>query len=230
MKRTNVTAIVPMRHDSVRVPGKNYRDFAGKPLFHRIIDTLLQATEVDQVVIDTDSPEIAASATKHFTNVILIERPLHLREGEVPMNDVLLHTISQVPSDFYLQTHSTNPLLRAVSVDCAVGQFKRQYPMYDTLFSVTRKQVRLWDQLTRPVNHNANILLRTQDLPPVYEENSCLYLFTQETLEEQHNRIGRRPLMFEIDAREAMDIDEEIDFEMAEFLFEKSPQSTDRSG
>ena len=230
MKRTNVTAIVPMRHDSVRVPGKNYRDFAGKPLFHRIIDTLLQATEVDQVVIDTDSPEIAASAAKHFTNVILIERPLHLREGEVPMNDVLLHTISQVPSDFYLQTHSTNPLLSAVSVDHAVGQFKRQYPMYDTLFSVTRKQVRLWDQLTRPVNHNANILLRTQDLPPVYEENSCLYLFTQETLEEQHNRIGRRPLMFEIDAREAMDIDEEIDFEMAEFLFEKSPQSTDRSG
>ena len=226
MKRTNVTAIVPMRHDSVRVPGKNYRDFAGKPLFYRIIDTLLQATEVDQVVIDTDSPEIAASAAKHFTNVILIERPLHLREGEVPMNDVLLHTISQVPSDFYLQTHSTNPLLRAVSVDRAVGQFKRQYPMYDTLFSVTRKQVRLWDQLTRPVNHNANILLRTQDLPPVYEENSCLYLFTQETLEEQHNRIGRRPLMFEIDAREAMDIDEEIDFEMAEFLFEKSQQST----
>ena len=221
MKRTNVTAIVPMRHDSVRVPGKNYRDFAGKPLFHRIIDTLLQATEVDQVVIDTDSPEIAASAAKHFTNVILIERPLHLREGEVPMNDVLLHTISQVPSDFYLQTHSTNPLLSAVSVDRAVGQFKRQYPMYDTLFSVTRKQVRLWDQLTRPVNHNANILLRTQDLPPVYEENSCLYLFTQETLEEQHNRIGRRPLMFEIDAREAMDIDEEIDFEMAEFLYQK---------
>ena len=221
MKRTNVTAIVPMRHDSVRVPGKNYRDFAGKPLFHRIIDTLLQATEVDQVVIDTDSPEITASAAKHFTNVILIERPLHLREGEVPMNDVLLHTISQVPSDFYLQTHSTNPLLSAVSVDRAVGQFKRQYPMYDTLFSVTRKQVRLWDQLTRPVNHNANILLRTQDLPPVYEENSCLYLFTQETLEEQHNRIGRRPLMFEIDAREAMDIDEEIDFEMAEFLYQK---------
>ena len=135
------------------------------------------------------------------------------------MNDVLLNTISQVDADFYLQTHSTNPLLSAASVKKGVEMFLENYPIHDSLFSVTRLQTRLWDQLARAINHNPNILLRTQDLPPVYEENSCLYIFSKEILERKHNRIGDRPLMLEIPREEAQDIDEEIDFQIAEYLF-----------
>ena len=91
--------------------------------------------------------------------------------------------------------------------------------MFDSLFTVTRMHVRLWDQLTRAINHNPSILLRTQDLPPVYEENSCLYIFSRATLETRRSRIGERPLMHAIDRKEAWDIDEEIDFRVAEFLY-----------
>jgi CMP-N-acetylneuraminic acid synthetase len=80
-------------------------------------------------------------------------------------------------------------------------------------------QTRLWDGLARAVNHNPNILLRTQDLPPIYEENSCLYIFTKQILKERHNRIGNRPYLFEIDRKEAIDIDEEIDFLIAELAY-----------
>ena len=90
------------------------------------------------------------------------------------------------------------------------------YPAYDSLFGVTRMQTRLWDQLARPINHNPAILLRTQDLPPVYMENSCIYLFTRQTLEQRRNRIGERPYMFEISAAEAWDIDEESTFQIVE--------------
>jgi CMP-N-acetylneuraminic acid synthetase len=69
------------------------------------------------------------------------------------------------------------------------------------------------------VNHNPNILLRTQDLPPIYEENSCIYIFKRETLIARRNRLGERPLMFEIPAVEAWDIDEELDFTVAETLY-----------
>ena len=93
--------------------------------------------------------------------------------------------------------------------------------MYDSLFSVTKVRTRLWDSLARPINHNPAILLRTQDLPPVYEENSCIYIFTRNTLESRHNRIGERPLMFEIDPIEAWDIDEELDFHIAEILYKE---------
>jgi CMP-N-acetylneuraminic acid synthetase len=92
------------------------------------------------------------------------------------------------------------------------------YPAYDSLFSVTRLQTRLWDQLGRAINHNPAILLQTQDLPPVYEENSCLYIFNRQTLVTRRNRLGERPMMFEMDAAEAWDIDEELDFLICDLL------------
>ncbi len=185
-----IAAIVPMRHDSERVPGKNYRLFAGKPLFHYIIETLLDCPNVNQVVIDTDSPTIMADGSRTFPGVTFIERPEHLRDGRTPMNDVLMNSVNQVEADFYLQTHSTNPLLTSQTIETAINRFVAAWPVNDSLFSVTRIQSRLWDALGRAINHNPAILLRTQDLPPVYEENSCLYLFARSTLETRHNRIG----------------------------------------
>jgi CMP-N-acetylneuraminic acid synthetase len=217
-----IAAIVPMRHSSERVPGKNYRDFAGKPLYHRVIESLLACDRITQVVIDTDSPTIMEDAAKAFPSVTLFERPEHLRAGEIPMNDVLLNTVRQLDTDFVLQTHSTNPLLSAESIARGVDLFLDQYPIYDSLFTVTRLQTRLWDQLGRAVNHNPNILLRTQDLPPIYEENSCMYIFTKAILEQKHNRIGDRPFLLEIPAEEAQDIDVELDFRIAEFLYKQT--------
>ncbi|MDH3944898.1 MAG: acylneuraminate cytidylyltransferase family protein, partial [Anaerolineae bacterium] len=106
-----IAALVPMRHTSERVPGKNYRDLAGKPLFHHILATLQACPEITQIVVDTDSPDIAAGLEEHFPSVTHLDRPAHLRAGEIPMNDILLHDTAQIPADFYLQTHSTNPLL-----------------------------------------------------------------------------------------------------------------------
>lgn len=214
-----VVAVVPMRHNSERVPGKNYRMFGSKPLYHHIISSLLSCSSIREVVIDTDSPTILADAEKSFPRVTLLERPEHLRAGTIPMNDVLMNSIRQIDADFYLQTHSTNPLLTAETISTAIERFKQNFPLYDSLFSVTRLQTRLWDGLTRAVNHNPAILLRTQDLPPIYEENSCLYIFTRNVLESRHNRIGERPMMYEIDPVEAWDIDEELDFRIAEFLY-----------
>jgi len=213
-----IVALVPMRHHSVRVPGKNYRLLAGKPLFHHILNTLLAVPEINQVVVDTDSPVVMDSLRKDFPQVGILERPEHLRADTMPMNEILLHDTAQIEADFYLQTHSTNPLVRPQTFSRAIQSFISQMPAYDSLFGVTRLQTRLWDALTRPINHNPSILLRTQDLPPVYEENSCLYLFSRHTLLERRNRLGERPLMFEIDAAEASDIDEELDFLIADVL------------
>jgi CMP-N-acetylneuraminic acid synthetase len=216
-----------MRHESVRVPGKNHRPFAGAPLYHRIIHALLACPRIAQIVIDTDSDVILDDAARHFPTVRLLRRPEHLRDDKLPMNDVLLNTISQVEAEFYLQTHSTNPLLKPATISDAIDRFLQNYPAYDSLFSVTRIQSRLWDGLTRAINHNPSILLRTQDLPPVYEENSCLYLFRRQTLEARHNRIGERPMMYPIERLEATDIDEEHDFRIAELLHLHSNRATE---
>lgn len=221
MNKYKLTAIVPMRHSSERIPGKNYRDFAGKPLFHHVTQTLLDCPLIDKVVIDTDSQVVMDQVQGYFPAVTVLERPEHLRDGGIPMNDVLLNSINQVPSDFYLQTHSTNPLLTVKTLTEGIAKFFAIQPMYDSLFSVTRRHVRFWDVLARPINHNQNILLRTQDLPPVFEENSCFYVFTKDILERKHNRIGDRPFLFEMPEIEAQDIDVELNFIVAELLYKK---------
>lgn len=212
------SALIPMRHHSQRVPGKNYRLLAGKPLFHHIIETLRKVPEIQQVVVDTDSEPILEGVRRSFPDVKLIPRPEHLRADDIPMNEILLYDTSQIESDFYLQTHSTNPLLKAETVSRAIQKFVSSYPQYDSLFSVTRLQTRLYFQDGRAINHNPRELIQTQDLPPVYEENSCLYLFTRDNLIKYRHRIGERPLMFEIAPEEAWDIDEELDFTICDFL------------
>ncbi|NJD58699.1 MAG: acylneuraminate cytidylyltransferase [Anaerolineales bacterium] len=217
-----IIALVPMRHHSQRVPGKNFRPLAGMPLFHHIIGSLLACPEIAQVVVDTDSPPIMEGLKQHFPSVVVLERPEHLRGDAVSMNEILLYDTSRAEADFYLQTHSTNPLLQPATLSRAVQSLLAHSPEYDSLFSVTRRQVRLWDQLGRAINHNPAILLQTQDLPPVYEENSCLYIFSRSILSNRLNRIGERPLMFEIDAAEAWDIDEELDFAITAFLLQQA--------
>ena len=90
-----VVALLPMRHASVRVPGKNYRPFAGRPLYHHILAGLRACPRIAEVVIDTDSALLKEDAEKHFPGTIVLERPEHLRPDTTPMNDVLLNTISR---------------------------------------------------------------------------------------------------------------------------------------
>jgi CMP-N-acetylneuraminic acid synthetase len=217
--KLKIAAIVPMRHSSERVPGKNYRDFAGQPLYRRIISTLLACPEISEVMIDTDSDWILDDAKSVFPFVKLYKRPEHLRDGMISMNDVLINSIEQIEADYYLQTHSTNPLLSEKTISAAIQAFALELPEHDSLFSVTRLQTRLWDSATVPINHDPDELIRTQDLEPVFVENSCLYLFSKFSLKENGHRIGARPMMFEIDQMEAQDIDEEQDFLLAEALF-----------
>ncbi len=220
MNFKKIAAFVPMRHESMRVPGKNYRHIAGKPLYAWIIETLLAVPEIDEVMVDTDSEPILEGLAKYYPNVKAVLRPEALRADTTPMNEILLHDTAQIQADLYLQTHSTNPLLKSNTVSSAIQAFERAWPGKDSLFGVTRWQTRLYDAEGKAINHDPKELLRTQDLPPVYEENSTLYLFTRENLVKYHHRIGERPLLFEVPALEAVDIDEETDFVIAESLLE----------
>lgn len=214
----SVTALVPMRHSSERIPSKNFAEFRGKPLFCHILDALLDAEGVARVVVDTDSPRIMSECRNRYPSVVLLERPERLRDGGIPMNDVLMHTVSQLPGEHFLQTHSTNPLLRPGTIAKAIATYFDRLPEIDSLFGVTRWQTRLYDDQGRAINHDPGVLARTQDLPPVFEENSNLYLFSRTTLETHRRRIGAAPALFEIDRLEATDIDDQTGWRLAEAI------------
>jgi N-acylneuraminate cytidylyltransferase len=211
---TRLVALLPMKGHSERVPNKNLREFNGRPLCHWMLNTLTATPEVDGILVDTDASEIATEARRFDATVV--ERPEGLRGDHVPMNDIIQYDVDRSEADVYLQTHCTNPLLRPETVSEAVGAFEERD--CDSLFSVTPLRTRLWDADCTPINHERDELKRTQDLDPVYEENSNVYLFTGESLERRGNRIGDDPTVFRMDAMEAIDIDEMVDFRIAEML------------
>jgi CMP-N-acetylneuraminic acid synthetase len=216
-----IAALVPMRHTSERVKGKNYRELGGRPLFHHIIEALSACELIGEIAVDTDSDLIAENAAARFPHVRVIPRPAHLLGAEVPMNEILLHDVTCVEADYYVQTHSTNPLLRPATITAALEAFLGQRDRYDSLFTVTPLNVRLWWRDGSPVNHDPDVLLRTQDLPPVMMENSCLYVFDRDTLERRRNRIGERPLLYQLNELEAWDIDDETDWSIVELLLSR---------
>ncbi|OCB15982.1 cytidylyltransferase domain-containing protein [Mycobacterium intracellulare] len=218
---TRTVAVVPMRHNSERVPRKNYRPLAGIPLYHHVVRMLSSVPEVDLIVVDTDSDLITDDCAKNFPHVQVVARPQHLRDGGIAMNDVLRNTLDQIYADIVLQTHSTNPFLKADTVSAALQLFTAHDRECDSVFSVTRLQARLWDAESRPINHDPSMLLRTQDLPPLFIENSCFFIFTPKLLREHGSRIGARPFMVEIAPLEAVDIDTEEDFSLAAAIAER---------
>jgi CMP-N-acetylneuraminic acid synthetase len=216
----SVVGLIPMKGHSERVPGKNLRVIAGRPLFHWIAETLLQADSIDEVIVDTDSDEIEHAVQDAFPSVSIHRRPDHLHGDLVPMHDVVAEVARSVGHDHLLQTHSTNPLLRPATVDRAISAFLEP-GSHDSLMSVTALQTRFYFADGRPVNHDPEVLVRTQDLDPIYEENSNIYLAPRQQIVDSGRRIGSRPKLFPIPRDEAIDIDEELEFLVAEFLLSR---------
>lgn len=213
-----VIALLPMKGNSERVPNKNLKIFNGIPLFHWVLIELLKSKYIDEIVINTDSDLIKKNIYDNFDSKIkVIDRPKEIIGDFVSMNEIIACDISQTDGYIYLQTHSTNPLLTVNSIDNALEKMNSNSNQFDSIFSVTKLQTRLYDSQGVPLNHNPNNLVRTQDLAPIFEENSNFFIFSKESFERAGNkRIGIKPLMFEIDKLEAMDIDEPQDFTIAE--------------
>ena len=217
-------ALLPMKGNSERVPNKNLKDFHGFPLYHIITNKMLQSKYIDKVIINTDSYKIAKDARQSFGNkVMIIDRPKEIQGDFISMNDIINYDINYLAEEnHFIQTHSTNPLLKTETIDKAIETYFNLIgeKKYDSVFSVTRYQTRLYWKDGSPVNHNPDDLIRTQDLPIIYEENSNFFIFSKDSFEaNRKKRIGRSPFLFEMDKIEAIDIDEPEDFIIAEKLF-----------
>ena len=208
-----------MKHHSERVPGKNFRLLAGKPLYRWILDTLLSSCYVSEVIINTDSHLLLENYVLNgHPKVILRKRKPEICGDRVSMNKVIADDLQAYPRDSYLMTHATNPFISLDTLNKAIrSYYSNLVKGLDSLFSVNIHQTRMYDQYLSPVNHSVGELLRTQDLPPLYEENSCLYLFSQDSFMSTQNRIGRKPGIYATPKMESLDIDNQDDWSHAEW-------------
>lgn len=223
MTTRSITALLPMKGQSERVPGKNVRPLCGRPLFYWVLDALSESRYVHEIVIDTDSEEIAQLARDEFEVTILM-RPPELHGHMVGITPLIEFQLSQVPGEYFLQTHSCNPMVRSETFDRAAEAFFDAEEC-DSLFSVTPLYKRLYWPEGAPVNHDPANMLRTQDMAPIYEENSNIYIFSRDSFQRCRHRIGANPVMFPMDAAEALDIDDEHEFTLAEFSMSRRLKS-----
>ncbi|WP_029246921.1 acylneuraminate cytidylyltransferase family protein [Schlesneria paludicola] len=223
---SGLVALLPMKAHSARVSGKNFRSFAGKPLFRWILDSLLEVTAIDRVVINTDARDILASHGLVDSDRVLIrDRKSEICGDFVSMNLVLKDDVENVPADAYLMTHTTNPLLSATTIRSAIEKYQAGVAARecDSLFSVNRFQTRFYRADGSPINHDPKNLIRTQDLEPWFEENSNLYLFSRPSFEKTQARIGEKPLLFPTPPCESADIDDQDGWDLAERLARTIP-------
>lgn len=215
-----IVALLPMKANSERVKGKNFRLFCGKPLFRWMLDTLLKVDRISDVIINTDARDILL---KHGLDS---DKKINIRDRAAPicgdfvsMNDVIADDVENVDADIYIMTHTTNPLLSKASINKALDSYlEHQADGFDSLFSVNKIQTRFYDDSCSPINHNPADLIRTQDLTPWFEENSNLYIFSRDSFSRSHARIGFKPIMFETPKTESIDIDTPDDWDLAQII------------
>lgn len=217
----DIVALVPMKSHSERIPNKNIKEFNGKPLLYWILNTLKDSRYIKKIAVNTDSKKISKKCLNYFPNIKIIERPKKIQGDFVSMNKIIKHDIGKLNDhDYFLQTHATNPLLRPDTIDKSIKTFfDKLEECFDSLFSVNRIQTRCYTHEGKPINHEFGELKRTQDLNPIYKENSNIYIFSRKSFRNnKNNRIGRKPYMFKINRLESIDIDEKKDFILAEKL------------
>lgn len=208
-------AILPIRKNSKRLVNKNIKKINNKPLYQYILDTLIKSRKIKKIIISTDYN----LKIKKNKKINILSRPKNLR-GNCNMNLVIKHVLDNVEGDHFLQTHATSPLLKYVTLDSAIKYYFSQ-KIFDSVFSVTNTKKRLWSFKNKPLNHNINHSPTTQNLKPIYEENSGFYIFSRESFLKKKNRIGNRPKLFEINKIEAIDIDDVHDFEIVNKILKK---------
>ncbi len=218
MKSKKIVALLPIKKNSERVPGKNFKNFAGKPLFLWILESLMKIEDIDEIIINTDAKDLLIENNiPDLKKIIIRERADHLIGDDISMNLIIKDDVEFINADLFLMTHATNPLLSKESILKALHSFLKESEC-DSLFSANKFQTRFYDHDMNPINHNFNDLIKTQDLPIWYEENSCLYIFSKKSFFSTQARIGKRPMIFSFPKNESIDIDDQEDWEIAESI------------
>lgn len=202
-----IVALVPMKLNSERVKNKNIREFDnGKPLCSYILETLKNVNNIDDIYVYCSDERI-----KEFIpeGIIYLKRSSELDQSTTKINEVLKSFANDVEADYYVLTHATAPFITKETIEKGVDIIKTSE--YDSVFTVTKLQDFLWKD-NKPLNYSLDAIPRTQDLEPLYEETSGLYIYSRELILNEDRRIGYNPYLLEVSKIEALDIDTEDDF------------------
>lgn len=209
-----VVAYVPLKLNNERLPSKNTKSFTnGKPLLTYILDTLSSCEGINDRYVYCSDPSVKKFLPDNFR---YLTRDTSLDQSDTRINEVMTSFMRDVDADVYVLAHATAPFISRKSIE--IGIEKVGSGLYDSAFSVQGLQEFLWLD-NKPVNYDPASIPRTQDLKPYFYETTGLYIYNKKILELQGRRIGDKPYLIEVSKIEAIDINEPIDFNIADAVF-----------
>ena len=209
-----IVAITPVKMNNVRTPGKNTKAFSdGTPLIHCIQKTVQSIDEIDDYYVycsNSDIQKFLLPGTK------FMERDKKFDTPEADVLDMMYQFSLLVDADIYIQVHATAPFLSSDSIKKGIEQIKSG--SFDSAFSVRNFQEFLWSDNT-PINYSLESIPRTQDMKPMYVETTGMYMYTKDVIRKLRRRIGDTPYLLQVSEIEALDINNPIDFEIANAVY-----------
>jgi len=203
--------IVPIKKNSKRVKGKNFKLINKKPLYTYLLDKL-KFCNFDEIYVDSDSKVIEQYTKKN--NYKFIYRKASLAKDMANGNDLLNYHSKLVESDLYFQLFVTAPLLSIKSINNCVKILKNT-KKYDSIFTFIKEKSFYWFK-DKPLNYKPVVLPRSQDLIPIIRETTGLYGIKRKALKKRKCRIGYKPYKYLVEKKEAIDLDNHMDFLLLE--------------
>lgn len=222
--KPKILAIIPARGGSKGIPRKNIRLLAGKPLIAYSIETALQSKYIDTVVVSTEDEEIAEIARIYGAEVIM--RPDELAKDDSPIIDTIFHVLESLKTnyDVIVLLQPTTPLRNYMDIDNAIELFLSK--KCESVVGVTENLSLYWalnieEEYLKPIFGNKYLKNRRQDLPRIYEPNGAIFISTPITLKKYESFYCQKTVPYIMPKERSVDIDDEIDFKLAELLIKR---------
>ena len=207
-----IVAIMPIKLKNERCPGKNTRQLGAKPLLQYELDSLKETGLCSSINVFCSDESVVPYLRK---GVNFLQRPKELDLPTSNFTQIFTCFMNEVDADIYVYAHATAPFISVETMKACIDAVKSGE--YDSAFCAVKLQDYLWKN-GEPLNFDATNLPRTQDLEPIYQETSGVYVFTKEVFKQYKRRIGVKPFIKEVSFREAVDIDNPEDFDLAEIM------------
>ena len=205
-------AIIPIKLNNERLPGKNTKLLGNKPLINYILDEISSIKEIDEIFVYCSNDTIQEYLPE---KIKYLKRPEILDLATSNFNQIFESFMKVIDSDIYVYAHATAPFITSSTISDCIEKVKSG--KFDSAFTASKIQDYLWLD-GNPLNFDATNLPRSQDLKPIYRETSGVYVFTKECYLKNHRRIGNIPYIKEISFRESIDINNAEDFDLAQIM------------
>lgn len=213
-----IKALVAVRSGSVRVSNKNLRPFAGSNLLELKLCQLKRIPNLNGIVVNSNDEGMLQIAQEYGCEVV--KRDVVFSSNEVSMSDVYQNMAENFNGDVVAYINVTNPLVRDESLYNTIEIYRKICKEFDSVNSAHYiKEFMFKDN--KPINYDLLKQPKSQDLPDILALNFACNVISREQMIKCKNVVGRKPYIHPIDELEATDIDSQIDFEFAEFVYNR---------